>query len=222
MHRSHTTCTKVTFGGHQTHCVCLVTQSCLTLCNPMDYRVPPGSSVHGILQARILEWVAVPSSRVSSPPRDQTCVFGTSCTGLLNGTGRPFFITRATWEAHVVVVAVVVQSPSLVWLFAIPWTAACQASLSFTIPQSLPQFMSTASVMPSSHLILRCPLLLLSAIFPSIKDFSSESLFKLDDQKYWSFSFSIHPSNAYSGLISLKIDWFDLLAVQGTFRRSLL
>ena len=115
-----------------------------------------------------------------------------------------------------------VQSPSCVQLSATPWTAARQASLSLCISQSLPKFMSTASVMPSSHLILRCPLLLLSAIFPSITDFSSESLFKLDDQKYWSFSFSIHPSNAYSGLISLKIDWFDLLATQGTFRRSLL
>ena len=92
-----------------------------------------------------------------------------------------------------------------------------QASPPLTISQSLPKFMSTASVMPSSHLILWCPLLLLPSIFPSIKDFS-ESAVCIRWPKYWSFSFSINPSNQYSGLISLKIDWFDLLAVQGTLR----
>ena len=109
-----------------------------------------------------------------------------------------------------------VQSFSHVQLFAIPWTAACQASLSFTIPRSLPKFMSIALVMPPSHLILWCPLLLLPSVFPSIRDFSNESAVRIRWPKYWSFSINISPSNKYSGLISLRIDWFDHLAVQGT------
>ena len=96
-----------------------------------------------------------------------------------------------------------------------PWTAARQASLSLTLSQSLPKFMPIASVMPSSHLILWCPPLLVPSIFPSIRDFSSGLVFASDDPKYWSFSMS--PSSEYSGLISLKINWFDFLAVQGTF-----
>ena len=112
-------------------------------------------------------------------------------------------------------VTVVVQSCSHSWLFLTPWTAACHVSLSLSISQSLPKFMSIASVMPSSHLILWCPLLL-SSIFQSIWDFSSESAVCIRWPKYWSFSFSISLSNEYSGLISFKIDWFDLLAVQGT------
>ena len=103
---------------------------------------------------------------------------------------------------------------------ATPQTTARQASLPLTISQSLPKFMSTATVMPSSHLILWCPLFLLPSIFPSIKDVS-ESAVHIRWPKYWSFSFSINPSNEYSGLISLKIYWFDLLAVQGTFRSLL-
>ena len=120
----------------------------------------------------------------------------------------------ATYFAHnSVYVIVVVHSPSCVRLFVIPWTIACQAALSLTISQSLPKFMSIASVMPSSHLILWFPLLL-SSIFQSIWDFSSESAVCIRWPKYWSFSFSISLSNEYSGLISFKIDWFDLLAVQ--------
>ena len=102
-----------------------------------------------------------------------------------------------------------------------PWTAAHQASLSLAISWSLPKFMSIALMMPSRHLILWCPLLLLPSVFPSIRDFSSESAVRIRWPKYWSFSFSISPSNEYSGLISLKIDWFDLLAVQGTLRSLL-
>ena len=102
-----------------------------------------------------------------------------------------------------------------------PWTAACQASLFLTISQSLPKFMFTASMMPSSHLILWCALLLLPSVFPNIRDFSSESSVCIRWPNYWSFSFVISPSSDYSGLISLKIDWFDLLAVQGTFRSLL-
>ena len=102
-----------------------------------------------------------------------------------------------------------------------PWTAARQASLSFTIPQSLLKLMSTESVMPSNHLILCCPLLLLPSIFFSIRVSSNESSRHIRWPKYWSFSFSVSPSNEYSGLISFRIDWFDLLAVQGTLRSLL-
>ena len=116
---------------------------------------------------------------------------------------------------------VVVQSPSHVQLFATPWTEARQASLSLTISWSLPKLKSIALVMPSSHLILWCPLLLLPSIFPSIRDFSSESAVGIRWPKYWSLNFSISPSNKYSGLISLKIDWFDPLAVQETLRSLL-
>ena len=118
-------------------------------------------------------------------------------------------------------VVAVVQSPSCVCLIVTPWTAARQASLSLTISRSLPQFTSFALVMPSSHLILWCPLLLLPSIFPSIRDFSNELSVCIRWPKYWSFSFSISPTNEYSRLISPKTDWFDLLAVQGTFRSLL-
>ena len=105
--------------------------------------------------------------------------------------------------------------------FATPWTAARQASLSITISQSLLKFMSTESVMPSNYLILCCPLLPLPSIFPSIRVFSNESVLHIRWQKYWSLSFSITPSNEYSGLISFRIDWFDFLAVQGTLKSLL-
>ena len=111
--------------------------------------------------------------------------------------------------------AYVVQSLSHVRLFATPWTTAHQASLSFTLPQSLLKPMSIKLVMPSNHLILCHPLLLLPSIFPSIRVFSNELALHIRWPKYWSFSFSISPSNEYSGLISFRINWFDLLAVWG-------
>ena len=114
-----------------------------------------------------------------------------------------------------------VQSLSHVRLPATPWTAACQASLSITNSQSLLKLMSIESVMPSNHLILCHPLLLLSSIFPIIRIFSNESVLRMRWPKYWSFSFRISPSNEYSGLISLRMDWFDLLAVQGTLKSLL-
>ena len=101
-----------------------------------------------------------------------------------------------------------------VWLFALPWTAACQASLSFTISQSFLKLMSIESVIPSNHLILCHPLLLLASIFLSIWVFSSESALCIRWPNYWSFSIS--PSSEYSGLISFRIDWFDTFAVKGT------
>ena len=110
----------------------------------------------------------------------------------------------------------VVQLLSHVQLFVTPWTAARQASLSFTIFWSLLKLMSIESVMPSNHLILCRPLLLLPSIYPSIRVFSNESTLRMRWPKYWSFRFSISPSDEYLGLISFRIDWFDLLAVQGT------
>ena len=106
-------------------------------------------------------------------------------------------------------------------LFATPWTTACQASLSITNSQSLPKLMSTESVMPSNHLILCHPLLLLPSIFPSIRVFCNESALHIRWPKYWSFSFNISPSNEHSGLISFRMDWLDLLAVLGTLKSLL-
>ena len=113
-----------------------------------------------------------------------------------------------------------VQSPSSVWLFVTPWTTAHQASLSITNSWSSPKPMSIESVMPSNHLIL-CPLLLLPSMFPSIKVFSNESALWIRWPKYWHFTFSISPSNEYSGLIFFRMDWLDLLAVQGTLKSLL-
>ena len=113
-----------------------------------------------------------------------------------------------------------VQSLSRVQLFATPWTAACQASLSITKSRSLPRLMSIELVMPSNHLIL-CHLLLLPLIFPSITVFSNESALRIRCPKYWSFSFNISPSNEYPGLIYFRIDWLDLLAVHGTLKSLL-
>ena len=102
-----------------------------------------------------------------------------------------------------------------------PWTAICQASLSITNSWSLLKLMSIESVMPFNHLILCCPLLPLPSIFPSIRVFSNESALRIRWPKYWSFSFSISPSNEYSGLISFRMDWLDLIAVQGILKRLL-
>ena len=114
-----------------------------------------------------------------------------------------------------------VQSLSCVQLFATPWTAARQASLSITNSWSLLKLMSIESVMPSNHLILCRPLLLLPSIFPSIRVFSNESVLHIRWPKYWGFGFSISPSNKHSGLLSFRMDWLGLLAVQGTLKSLL-
>ena len=114
-----------------------------------------------------------------------------------------------------------VQSLSHVQLFATPWTAACQASLSITNSQSLLKLMSIELVMPSNHLILCCPPLLLPSVFSSIRVFSNESVICIRWPKYWSFSFNISPSNKYLELISFRMDWLNLLAVQGTLKSLL-
>ena len=116
------------------------------------------------------------------------------------------------------VISECVQSPSHIQLFASLWTVASQASWSLTIFQSLVKVMPTESAMPSNHLILYCPLLLLLSIFPNIRVFSNESAVYIRWPQYWNFSFSITPSNEYSRLISFRIDWFDLLGVQGTLK----
>ena len=114
-----------------------------------------------------------------------------------------------------------VQSLSRVRFLGTPWTAAQQASLSITNSRSPPKLMSIESVMPSNHLILCCPLLPLPSIFPNIKVFSNESALHMRWPNYWSFSFNISPSNEHPGLISFRMDWLDLLAVQGTLKSLL-
>ena len=114
-----------------------------------------------------------------------------------------------------------VQSLRHVRLYATAWIAALQASLSITNSRSLFKLMSIESVMPSNHLILCCPLLLLPSIFPSIGAFSNESALSIRWPKYWRFNFNINPSNEYSGLISFRMDWLDLLAIQGTLESIL-
>ena len=118
-------------------------------------------------------------------------------------------------------IGVFVQSLSHVQLFVTPWTEVCQPSLSMTTSWSLLKIMSIESMMPSNHLILCHPLLLLPSIFPSIRVFSNESVFHIKWPNYWSFSFSISPSDEYPGLISFRMDWLDLLAVQGTLKSLL-
>ena len=181
-------------------------QSCLTLWDPIDYSPPV--SVHGILQARILEWVAMPSSRGSSQLRDRIHVCYVSCIG------GGFLTTSATWQLPFNSV----QLLNHVQLFATPWTAARQASLSITNSRSLLKLMSIESVMPSNHLILCRPLLLLPSIFPSIRVFSNDSVLRIRWPVYWSLSVSNSPSTEYSGLISFRIDCFYLLAVQETLK----
>ena len=124
-------------------------------------------------------------------------------------------VSDTRWPFHSV------QSFSRVQFFATPWTAAHQASLSITNSQSLLKLMPIESVMPSNHLILYRPLLLLLSIFPKIRAFSNESVLRIRWPKYWSFSFSISPSNEYSGLISFRMDMLDLLAVKGTLKSLL-
>ena len=125
------------------------------------------------------------------------------------------------WDIRVSLQFSSVQLLSHIRLFVTPWTAACQASLSITNSQSLLKFMSIESVMPSNHLILCRPLLLLPSVFPSIRVFSSESALHIRWPKNWSFSFNISPSNEHPGLISCRMDWLDLLAVQETLKSLL-
>ena len=188
---------------------------------------PPVSSVHGISQARILQWVVISFSSGSSQPRDGTCIsclaggFFTTETPGSPGISHCGISHENSWLYLVVFVVAIVQSLSHVHLFVTPWTAGYQASLSFTISRSLLKLKSIKLAMPSNHLVLCRPLLLLPSIFPNIRVFSNESSLRIRWPKYWSFSFSISSSNEYSGLISFRIDWCDLYAVQGTLKSLL-
>ena len=136
----------------------------------------------------------------------------------LSGTQTEGISVIGKWEMSTNSQFSSVQSLSCVQLFVTPWTAARQASLSITNSWSLPKFLSIESVMPSNHLILCRPLLLVPSIFPSIRVFSNESALHIRWPKYWSFNFNISPSDEHPGLISFRMDWLDLLAVQGTLK----
>ena len=138
---------------------------------------------------------------------------GVNCRAVIQWQGRAEFLFCSKFSS--------VQSLSRVHLFATPWTAARQASLSITSSQSLLKLMSIESVMPSSHLVLCRPLLLLPPVFPSSRVFSNESALRIRWPECWSFSFSISPSNDYSGLISFRMDRLDLLAVPGILKSLL-
>ena len=129
---------------------------------------------------------------------------------------RAYFMEKCLGYISLKATVVLVQLLSPVWLFTTPWTAAYQASLFFTISWSSLKLMSTESVIPSNHLVLCHPLLFLPSIFPSIRVFSNELALHIRWPKYWRFSFNISPSNEYSGLISFRMDWFDLLAELNT------
>ena len=192
-------------------CVCLVAQLRLTLCDPMDCS-PPGSSVRGDSPGKNTGVVTMPSSMGSSQPRDQTWVSNVShITGIFLtvwAPGKPHYIYRESLS---------VQSFRL---FVTKWIVAHQASLSITNSWSSLKLMSIELVMPFNPVILCCPFFLPS-VFPSIRAFSNESVLHIRWPKYWSFSFSISPSKEYSGLISFRIDSFDLLAVQRTIKSLL-
>ena len=175
----------------------LVAQSCQTLCNPMDCSLP-GSSVHAISQARILEWVAIPFSQDSSSPEINP---GSPALQADSSLSEPSW-----WWC-----SVTKSCPT----FCLPVNYSMP---DFSVLHSFPEFAQTHVMMPSSHLILCHPLLLLPSVFASIRVFSKESALCIRQSKYWSFSIS--PSNEYSGLISFRIDWFDLV-VQGTLKSLL-
>ena len=143
-----------------------------------------------------------------------------TCLKLLNDSAKKVSNTPTNLRLVADIISSV-QSLSRVPLFATPWTEACQASLSITNSQCLLKLMSIESVMTSNHLILCCPLLFLPSIFPNIRVFSKESVLHISWSKYWSFRFSISFSNEYSGLISFRMDWLDLLAIQETLKSLL-
>ena len=188
------------------NCCCSVTKLCPTLCGHMD------CSPHGLQLIRI-PCPSSPTVCSNSCPLSQWCHPTSSCSVA------PFSFCLQSFPASGSFSSV--QSLSRVQVFATLWTAAHQASLSITDFQSLLRLMSIKSVMPSNHLILCHALLLLPSVFHSIRVFPNESVFHIKWSKYWSFSFSISPSNEYLGLISFRIDWLDLLAVHGSLKSLL-
>ena len=231
-------------------------QSCLTLCNTMDCSMT-GSSVQGISQARILEWVAISSSRGYAQPRDRTHVSCISYIGRWVFTtmpsGKPklsddlcsLAFEQKSWSTSKGCSGEVSSSIPERWGQERDWSdglwspiVVVQSCLTLQDPMDwrMPGFpvlhhlrefaptplsLSIESVMPSNCLILCGPFLLLPSIFPSIRVFSNESALPIRWPKYWSFSFSISPSSKYSGLISFRMDWLDLIAVQGTLKSLL-
>ena len=196
------------------HACMLSLQSCLTLCDAMDYSAP-GSPTHGILQARILEWVGIPFSEGSSGPRDRTHISYASCVGRQvlchwHYLGSPLVRSSVQFSHSVV-------SNSL-WPHGLQHSRLPCPSLT---PRAYSNSCPSRSVMPSNHLILCHPLLLLPPIPPSIRVFSNESVLHIKRPKKWSCSFSISLSSDYSGRISFRMDWLDLLAVQGTLKSLL-
>ena len=171
---------------------------------------PSDSSARGILQARILEWVVVTCSKGFFWSRDRTIPLMSPAWQL---GYHQHYLSKLQFSS--------VQLLGRVRLFASPWIAARQASLSITNSRSSLRLTSIESVIPSSHLILCHPLLLLPPIPPSLRVFSNESTLHMRWPKYWSFSFSIVPSKEIPGLISFRMDWLDLLAVQGTLKSLL-
>ena len=169
-----------------------------------------GSFIHGTLQARLLECGAIPFSRGYSRPRDWTQASWIA--------GRLFLPSEPPGKPNIISVQL---NRSVVSDSATPSIAAHQASLPINNSQSPAKPMPTELVMPSNHLILCGPLLLLPSIFPSIGVFSNEAALRTRWPKYWSFSFSISPANEHPGLISFRMDWLDLLAVQGTLKSLL-
>ena len=176
-----------------------VAQPCPTLRDPMDC-CAPGSSVNGIFQARVLEWGAIAFSGVLHHWTSSILSWGDALLPLVGCKSHelPFVIPFLWYES--------VQSLSHVLLFATPWTAARQASLSITDFQSLLKLMSITLVMPFNHLIHCRPFLLPPSIFPNIRVFSNESALRIRWPKYWNFSFNISPSIEYLGLISFRMD----------------
>ena len=157
--------------------------------------------------------------RISHQSAKQHLLIPAVCR-VLNKTGMIPYLRELTFQWHYQVFSSV-QSLSHIWLFVTPWTTVHQASLSITNSWSPPKPMSIESVMPSNHLILCRPLLLLPSIFPNIKVFSDESALHIRWPKDWSFSFNISPSSEHPGLISFRMDWFNLFAVQGTLKNLL-
>ena len=194
------------------NCCCSVTQSCSILSSPMDCSMgfpcdasgkEPTCQFRRLKRHQLDPWIR------RSP--------GGGLASHSSSLAWRIPMDRGAWRATVHRVP-----KSWPWLkqLSLAGTAACQASLTLTVSQSLLKFMPINSVMPSNHLILCCPLLLLPSVFPGIRVFPSESALCIRWPNYWSFSINIHPSSEYSELISFRIDWFDLLSVQGTLQES--
>ena len=209
----------------QSKCCCAVSQLCLTLCDPMDCSTPGLPVPHHLLEFAqvhvhytddaILSWVfCLDSTSISS---SDTLISLLIWTYLFLYT----VSKKKTKTKTLISITLLLSCPVVLYSLRPHELQHTRPLSSFIISRSLPKFMLIALVMPSSHLILWCLLVLLPLIFPSIRNFSSKSSVHIKWPKYWSFSFSISPSSEYSGLISLKIDWLDLLAVQGTFRSLL-